>query len=64
MRDVNYLGCNISYCERNKVNNKINKFQRMCGAISRTLKGKTQFSTHIKFYKVMAVPVLMYGSEN
>ena len=36
----------------------------MCGPISRTLKGKTQLSTQIKFYKVMAVPVLMYGSEN
>ena len=36
----------------------------MCGTISRTLKGKAQVSTQIKFYKVMAVPVLMYGSEN
>ena len=36
----------------------------MCGTICRTLKGKTQISTQIKFYKVMAVPVLMYGSEN
>ena len=36
----------------------------MCGTISRTLKGKTQLSTQIKFYKVMAVLVLMYGSEN
>ena len=36
----------------------------MCGTISRTLKGKTQLSTYIKFYKVMAVAVLMYGSEN
>ena len=36
----------------------------MCGTISRTLKGKTQLSTQIKFYKVMAVPVLMYSSEN
>ena len=33
----------------------------MCGAVSRTL---TQLSTQIKFYKVMAVPVLMYDSEN
>ena len=39
-------------------------FQRMCGTISRTLKGKTQLTTQIEFYKVMAVPVLMYGSEN
>ena len=36
----------------------------MCGTISRTLKGKTQFSTQIKFYRVIAVPILMYGSEN
>ena len=35
----------------------------MCGAISRTLKGKTQLSTSIKFYEVMVVPVLMYDSE-
>ena len=58
--DFNYLGCNISYYEWKEVNNKVNNFQRMC----RTLKGKTQLSTEIKFYKVMAVPILMYGSEN
>ena len=64
VRDFNCLGCNISYCERKEVNNKVNKFQRMCGTISRTLKRKTQLSTQIKFCKVMEVPVLMYGSEN
>ena len=64
VRDFNYLGCNVSYCERKVNNNKVNKFQRMCGSINRTLKGKTQLSTQIKFYKVMAFPVLMYGSEN
>ena len=31
----------------------------MCGTLSRTLKGKTQTSTQIKFYMV-----LMFGSEN
>ena len=36
----------------------------MCGTISRTFKGKTQLSAQIKFYKVMIVPVLKYGSEN
>ena len=40
--DFNYLECNISYCERKEVNNKVSKFQGMCGTISRTLKGKTQ----------------------
>ena len=64
MRDFKYLGCNISCCEGKEVNNKVNKFQRMCGTVSRTLKGKTQLSTQIKFYKAMAVPVLMYGSQN
>ena len=60
-----FIGCNISYFERKEVNNKVNKFQRICGTIvSSTLKGKTQLSTQIKFYKVMAVPVLMCGSEN
>ena len=52
VRDFNYLGCNISYYERKEVNNKINKFQRMCGTISRTLKGKTQLSTQTKFCKI------------
>ena len=64
VRDFNYLGCSISYCERKEVNNKVNKFPRKCSTISRTLKGKTQLLTQIKFYKVMAVPVLMYDSEN
>ena len=26
VRDFNYLGCNISYCERKEVNNRVNKF--------------------------------------
>jgi hypothetical protein len=30
----------------------------------RTLKGKTQLPTQIQFYKVMAVHVLMYGTES
>ena len=47
VRAFNYLGCNMSYCERKEINKKVNKFQRMCGTISRTLKGKTQLSTQI-----------------
>ena len=45
---ISSLNCNISYCERREVNNKINKFQRMCGTISRSSKGKRQLSTQIK----------------
>ena len=36
----------------------------MCGTIHRTLKNKTRIDTQIKFYKIMAVPMVMYGSEN
>ena len=56
VRYFNYLGCTISYCERKEVNNKVNKFQRMCGTISRTLKGKAQLSTQINYYKVNGSP--------
>jgi hypothetical protein len=44
-------------------NNKLSKFQNICGVIARTLKNKTRKETNLKFYKIMAVPVLLYGSE-
>ena len=50
-RDFNYLWCNISYCERKEVYNKVNKFQRMCGTISRALKGKHSYQLELKFKK-------------
>ena len=61
MRDFNYLGYNISYARERK---SITSNNRMCGIINRKLKGKRQLLTKIKFYKEMAGPVLMYGSEN
>lgn len=39
--------------------NKLKKYQLMCGTI-RTLKGKTNKHTQLKFYKVMAAPLLLY----
>ena len=51
VRDFNYLGCNISYCERKEVNDKVNKFQRMCGTISRTLKGKHSYQLKLNFIR-------------
>jgi hypothetical protein len=35
----------------------------MCGVISRKLIIETKKETNLKFYKVMAVSVLLYGSE-
>ena len=48
------------YCD---IKNKPNKFKHICGAIHRTLKYKTMKETKLKFYKTMAVPVALYGSE-
>lgn len=35
----------------------------MCGSIRRTLSRKTRKETGLKFYKVIATPMLLYGSE-
>ena len=45
------------------MNKKLHNFQMMCGTIRRTLGKKVREETMMKFYKTMAVPVLMYGSE-
>jgi hypothetical protein len=36
----------------------------MCGTIKRNLINKTRKDTQLKFYKVTAVPVRLYGCEN
>ena len=41
---------------------KINRFQAICGTIRKHLK-KTRTDTQMKFYKVVARPSLLYGSE-
>jgi hypothetical protein len=40
----------------------LHKFQNICGTIRRNLKKKIK-DTQLKFYKTMAVPFLIYGSE-
>jgi hypothetical protein len=37
--------------------------QNICELIARTVKKKTRKETNLTFYKIMAVPVLLYGSE-
>jgi hypothetical protein len=60
-----YLGFNVSYCLKEDTNIKVNKFQRMCGRIRRTMRQKKNLqSTQLRFYKIMAVPMLTYASEN
>ena len=50
------------YCvlrAQKSIDNKVIKFQQMCGTIQRTRQ-----DTMMRFYKVLAVPLLTYGSEN
>jgi hypothetical protein len=61
--DFNYLGCNVTYNNDEHLNKKIRTFRSICGIISRTLKMKIRKEKFLKFYKVMAVPVLLYGIE-
>jgi hypothetical protein len=58
-----YLGYEATFLEETDTDAKIQKFQNICGTIRRTLKGKTRKDTQIKFYQVMAVTTLLYGSE-
>lgn len=59
-----YLGCNISYELDRNIEEKVNKFQMICGTINRSLKNKTRRDKKIKLYKTMAVPSIIFGSES
>lgn len=60
-----YLGCEMNIYSRisKDINAKLSRFQMICGTIDKTLKNKTRKETRMKFYKTMAVPALLYGSE-
>jgi hypothetical protein len=46
------------------MNDKLSKLKKyMCAEIARTLKKKTSKETNLKFYKILTVPVTLYGSE-
>ena len=62
VNQCNYLGCTMSYGHTVNVENKLLKFQQQIGTIKRTLNKKRKKEA-LKFYKVMAVPMLLYGEE-
>ena len=62
VKHFNYLGCELSLDSEPDFDKKINRFQRICGTIRKRLK-KTRTYTHLKFDKVVARPILHYGSE-
>lgn len=58
-----YLGCEVTFLDNKDLTNKLNKFRYICGTIQKCLKNRTRKDTRLKFYKTMAVPVVLYGSE-
>jgi hypothetical protein len=62
VKQFNYLGCELSLDSEPDFDIKINRFQGICGTIRKHLK-KTCTHTQIKFYKLVARPSLLYGSE-
>jgi len=62
VKQFNYLGSELCLDGEPDFDNKINIFQGICGTIRKHLK-KTRTDTQIRFYKVIARPSLLYGSE-
>jgi hypothetical protein len=62
VKQFNYLGCELSLDRELDFDKKIKRFQSICGTIRKHLK-KARTDTQIKFYKVVARPTLIYGSE-
>jgi hypothetical protein len=46
--NFNYLGCNVTYKYGEDLNDKLSKFQNICGVTARTLKKKTRKETNLK----------------
>jgi hypothetical protein len=44
------------------INVKLQIFQQICSTIKRILAGKIRKETLLRFYKIMAIPTLLYGS--
>lgn len=64
VKNFQYLGCDISYDGKTDIDKNLNKFLRVTGAINGVLlRRKICADTRIKVYNVLALPVLMYGSE-
>jgi hypothetical protein len=53
------LGCNISYSYDKDLEQKLSRFQHMCGTTQRKLKNETRKDTWITFYKVIADSLCM-----
>jgi hypothetical protein len=61
----NYLGYFIPYEKEMGVGNKLNNYLKITGVINSVFRPqKTLKKTSIKVYSTLALPALLYGSEN
>jgi hypothetical protein len=61
--NLNYLGCNATYKYDKDLNDKLSKFQNICGAIARLTKDENQERKNSKFlqnYKILELTKI-YG---
>jgi hypothetical protein len=61
VNSFNYLGNLIFYQNEMDVDNKLNNYLRITGVIHTVFRPK---KTRIKLYNTLALPTLLYGSEN
>jgi len=62
VQKFNYLECELSLDREPDFDKEVKRFQGICDTIRKHLK-KTRTDTQLKFYKVVARPSLLYGSE-
>ena len=61
---ITYLGYKLSFLDNLDISEKILKFNKSMGVINRVLKPSlVQKATRVRLYKIMARPILCYGSE-
>jgi hypothetical protein len=63
VNSFNYSGYIIIATNNRDLKIKMNRFNKICSTIKRTLNNKTRKDTQIKFDKAMAEPILTYESE-
>jgi len=61
VKQLNYLGCELSLEGKPDFDKKINKSLRICGT-SRKHLNKTRTNPQMKLYKAVARPTLLYGN--
>jgi hypothetical protein len=59
----NCPGVNVGMCRGTELDTKLNRFQKKKCDTARCLTGEVRKETIMKFYKVLAVRTLPYGSE-